>query len=288
MTAAKRPRAKQDWRVFPAPDEGFAPYEASARELTKHGLPQRPETRADPHLAGLWDVVAGRYSGFTHLSPDFEGSGPAKAPIVASLSPIENCGFSIPTTGSAPFTALFIHWTVPHLVYTPAPLNKNWFHTFAGIGYLADVHVEMTVDSAGVVTSTATVNGSPVTNLPVVPGDAMSAVMCVNTQSSGGPKVFIGVANETRGQTVNLSTTAPNLPALSVDAGVTLDLVQNNPTLNKLARFGVVYFDEISAYTTHGPRTLAVGTGTTMTDLSGKAMAHAYRLNDFAFKTVYG
>ena len=137
---------------------------------------------------------------------------------------------------------------MPHLVYTPAPLNKNWFHTFAGIGFLADVHVEMTVDSAGVVTSTATVNGSPVTNLPVVPGDAMSAVMCVNTQSSGGPKVFIGVANETRGQTVNLSTTAPNLPALSVDAGVTLDLVQNNPTLNASP-------GSVSSTSTRSPRT---------------------------------
>ncbi|HYO19024.1 MAG TPA: hypothetical protein VES02_10220, partial [Dermatophilaceae bacterium] len=76
----------------------------------------RRPPKADPHLAGLWDAVAGLYYGFTHLSPGFEGSGPAKAPIVASLSPIENCGFSIPTTGSAPFTALFIHWTVPHLV----------------------------------------------------------------------------------------------------------------------------------------------------------------------------
>ena len=235
MTAQKRPRTTKDWRVFPAPAEGFSPFGAAARDLTRHGLPQRPDTRTEPHLAALWDSVAHRYVGFTHLSPDFTGSEPATAPEVASLSPVENCGYSVPTTSSEPFVALFVHWTVPHLVYTPAPLNKNWFHTFVGVGFLADVHVEMTVDAAAVVTSTVTVNGAPVTNLPVVPGDAMSAVICVNTQSAGGAKVLIGVANETRGQTINLSTNAPDLPALSVDAGVTLELVQNNPTLNKLA-----------------------------------------------------
>ena len=287
MATQKRPRTAKAYRVFPAPEQGYKPYAAAARELTRHGLPQRPEPRSEPHLAALWDSMASRYAGFEHRTPEFEGAGPAAAPGVASLSPVENCGYSVPTTSSQPFVALFVHWTVPHLVYTPAPLNTNWFHTFVGLGFLADVHVEMTVDSAEVVTSAVTVNGAPVTNLPVVPGDAMSTVICVNTQSAGGPKVFIAVANETRGQTVNLSTNAPNLPATSVDAGVTLDLVQNNPTVNRLARFGVVYFDEISAYTTAGPRTLAVGMPTTMTDFSGHVLARPHMLNDFAFKTVH-
>src|SRR5690348_12928758 len=52
---------------------------------------------------------------------------------------------------------------------------------------------------------------------------------------------------------------ALGLNPVSIDAGITLDLIENNPTLNKLPRFGVVYFDEISAYTTAGARSLTAG-----------------------------
>ena len=240
-----------------------------------------------PHLAALWDACARRYSGFEHLSPDIRATKSGTSSNPAALSAIENCGYSLTSTSAEPFVAFFIHWTVPHLIYSPAPLNQNVFHTFVEIAFIADVHVEMTVDAAQKVTSIVTVNGDPVTNLPVVPGDAMSAVMCVNTQSSGGSTVFITVANETRGQTVNLSTPTGNLPPLSIDAGITMDLVQNNPTLNKLPRFGVVYFDEISAYTTAGTRSLTAGNPVTLTDLHGATIASPYRLNDYAFKTVY-
>ena len=105
-------------------------------------------------------------------------------------------------------------------------------------------------------------------NLPVSAGDAISAVLCINSQPSGST-VFCGVANETRGQTVNISTSnTEGLVPLSIDAGVTLDLIDDNPTLNKLLRFGVVYFDEISAYTTAGARSLTAGDPVTLTDLN--------------------
>lgn len=130
---------------------------------------------------------------------------------------------------------------MPDLVYTPSPLNNN-FHTFVEIAFFADVHVRMSVDAAQHVTGEVRVNDAPV-NLPVMPGDAMSAVMCINTQPSGST-VFYGVANETRGQTVNLSTSnTQGLIPISIDAGITLDLIDNNPTLNKVPRFRVVYFD---------------------------------------------
>lgn len=285
MTEQERPN-KVTLRLSPAPPQDFVPLAATAEELKKHGLPQRPDARVQPHLAALWDTCARRYHGFEHLRPEITPAEPGTA-SPASLSPVENCGYSLSSSSSQPFVALFIHWTVPHLIYSPAPLNENRFHTFVEIGFLADVHVEMTVNAAQQVTSVVTVNGSPVTNLPVVPGDAMSAVMCVNTQP-GGSTVFIGVANETRGQTINFSAATVNLPAVSIDSGVTLDLVQNNPTLNALPRFGVVYFDEISAYTTAGPRSLTAGTPVTMTDLHGTTIASPYRLTDYAFKTVYG
>jgi hypothetical protein len=286
MTAEERPT--KELRVSPAPPLDFVPVAAPADALKKHGLPQRPDARVQPHLAALWDRCARRYQGFEHLSPTIQPPEGGPAPAPASLSPLENCGYSLGTSSSEPFVAFFIHWTVPHLVYSPAPLGENHFHTFVGLGFLADVHVEMSVDTAQQVTSQLTVNGTPVTNLPVAPGDAMSAVMCFNSQASGGPTVFIGVANETRGQTINLSAASIDLPAVSVDAGVTLELVQNNPFLNALPRFGVVYFDEISAYTTAGYRSFAAAAPVTLTDLHGNTIATPYRLNDYAFKAVYG
>lgn len=285
MTAQDRPNEKA-WRVFPAPPKDFAPFAATPEDLRRHGLPQRPDPRAQPGLAALWDTCAHRYRGFEHLDPQIKPSASITSPRPAELSPIENCGYSLTSTSSEPFTALFIHWTVPDLVYSPAPLNKNLFHTFVEIAFFADVHVQMSVDAAQHVTSEVTVNGAPV-NLPVMPGDAMSAVLCINTQPSGST-VFHGVANETRGQTVNLSTNnTGGPPAVGIDAGVTLDLIDNNPTLNKLPRFGVVYFDEISAYTTAGARSLTAGDPVTLTDLGGTTLASPVRLNDYAFKTVY-
>jgi Peptidase A4 family len=279
-------RGTDSWRLSPAPPQGFAPFAATEEELRTHGLPQHPDPRAQPHLAALWDRCARRYSGFEHLSPEIMPPDPATSPNPAALSPLENCGYSLVSNISEPFVALFIQWTVPHLIYSPAPLNENYFHTFVEVGFAADVHVDMTVDAQQQVTSVVTVNGFRVTNLPVAPGDAMSAVICINMQPSGNA-VFIFVANETGGQTVHLSTNAGNLPATSIDAGVTLDLVQNNPTLNRLPRFGVVYFDEISAYTTAGSRSLTAGNPLTLTDLSGTAIASPYSLNAYAFKAVY-
>lgn len=54
-----------------------------------------------------------------------------------------------------------------------------------------------------------------------------------------------------------------------------------------LAQFGVVYFDEISAYTTAGSRSLTGGQAVTMVDRNGVVLARPVRLNDFAFKTVH-
>ena len=62
------------------------------------------------------------------------------------------------------------------------------------------------------------------------------------------------------------------------------------PSTNRfhpLASFGVVYFDEISAYTTSGTRSLTSGDAITMVDQNGRTLARPVRLNDFAFKTVF-
>jgi hypothetical protein len=74
-------------------------------------------------------------------------------------------------------------------------------------------------------------------------------------------------------------------PAVSIAAGVTRgDL---NQPVHPLAGFGVVYVDEISAFTTEGSRSLTSGDSITMVDHDGSTLARPVRLNDFAFTTVF-
>jgi hypothetical protein len=155
-------------------------------------------------------------------------------------------------------------------VFVPEHLNINLFHTFVGLGFL-DIHVEMTVDSAQNVTSVLSLSASgQVTNLPIAPGDAMSASLCLNTNPAGTANYF--VANERTGQTVNFTVDTGFPPAVTIDAGVTRDLVDNNPTISPLARFGVVYFDEISAFSTGGSQSPTAGQAVTMTDSRGSTL----------------
>jgi hypothetical protein len=76
-------------------------------------------------------------------------------------------------------------------------------------------------------------------------------------------------------------------PATFVLAGVSRAGDFQQLPLPALARFGVVYFDEISAYTTSGPRSLTSGDAVTMTDQNGSAIATPERLTDFTFKAVW-
>ena len=237
-------------------------------------------------MAALWDRHARRYQRFEHLEPKVEASRAVRGvQPELGLSPFESCGYTL-FSNSGPFTAFFVRWTVPHLVFVPEPLNINLFHTFVGLGFL-DIHVEMTVDSAQNVTSVLWLGSvGQVMNLPIVPGDDISASLCLDTNPAGTAHYF--VANETTGQTVNFTVDTGLPPAVTIDAGVTRGLVDNNPTLSPLARFGVVYFDEISAFSTGGSQSLTAGQAVAMTDSNGSTLASPVRLTDYAFKVVYG
>jgi hypothetical protein len=72
---------------------------------------------------------------------------------------------------------------------------------------------------------------------------------------------------------------------VTINAGITRgDFTQ---PLDPLASFGAVYFDEISAYTTSGSRSLTSGDAITMVDANGATLARPVLLNDYAFKTVF-
>jgi hypothetical protein len=270
-------------RVFPPAPQGFDALVATKADLARHGLPQRPDPRSQPGLAALWDQRARRYQSFQHLEPQLlpadKPTKPATAPF--GLFPLETCGYEL-TSLNAPFTILSGTWAVPNLNHSPTGAGPNQFRTFFGLGFL-DVHVEMTVDSAQNITTLIRIHTGAQVALPVRPGDTISAILCLQTNAAGTALYFL--ANETTSQTVNLPMDTGFPPAVTVNAGISRGRVNGPP--NPLARFGVVYFDEILAWTTSGTRLLTNGAPTTMIDSSGSTLATPQRLNDFAFKVIY-
>jgi hypothetical protein len=285
MTGKQTPDRKEV-RLYPPPSKDFDPFAATKKDLMRHGLPLRPDPQTQPGMAALWERQAARYRSFDHLEPRPDTTTAAKKAVAAPAlgpDPIESCGYQL-FSSSAPFTALFVTWTVPNLQFTPSPIGVNHFHTFVGLGFL-DVHVEMTVDAAQNVTSQIWAQSIGNINLPVRPGDVISGSLCLQTNQAGTASYFL--ANETTSQTINFAVDTGFPPAVTINAGVTRSWPLNQP-FPPLASFGVVYFDEISAYATSGPRSLTSGEAITMVDQNGRTLARPVRLNDFAFKTVFG
>jgi hypothetical protein len=271
-------------RVFPPPPKGFDALAASKTDLARHGLPPRPDPRTQPGPAALWEEIARRYKDFDHLEPKLLAPDKPREPVAAGfgLPALVSCGFELGFP--APITILSGTWTVPDLNHSPAPEQfPNHLHTFFGLGFL-DVHVEMTVDVAQNVTSLIRIHTGAQVALPVRPGDAISATLCLQTDAAGTAAYFL--ANETTSQTVNFTIETGFPPARAINAGVTRDSQFNGPP-DPLARFGVVYFDELTAFATSGTPRLTDGLPTTMVDSNGRTLAVPQRLTDFTFKVIY-
>jgi hypothetical protein len=271
-------------RVFPPPPKGFDALAATKKDLARHGLPQRPDPRTQPGPAALWEERARRYRGFDHLEPELVPADEPTEPVAAGfgLPPLVSCGFEL--SFPAPITILQGSWTVPNLNHSPTPGGfPNHLHTFFGLGFL-DVHVEMTVDAAQNVTALIRIHTGAQVALPVRPGDAISATLCLQTNPAG--TAFYGLVNETTSQTVNFNIDTGFPPAHAINAGITRDSQFNGPP-DPLARFGLVYFDEIIAFATSGTPRLTDGVPTTMVDSNGSTLAVPLRLTDFTFKVIY-
>ena len=277
---------KKEIRLYPPPSKGFDPFTATKKDLMRHGLPLRPDPQTQPGMAALWERLAHRYRNFEHLEPRPDTTTAYKKAVTAPAlgpDPIESCGYQL-FSASAPFTALFVTWTVPDLQFVPGPFDiVDNFHTFVGLGFL-DLHVEMTVDSSENVTCQVWAQSIGNINLPVRPGDVISGSLCLETNPAGTAACFL--ANETTQQTISFAVDTGFPPAVTINAGVTRTWPLNQP-FPSLASFGVVYFDEISAYTTSGPQSLTSGDAITMVDQNGRVLARPVRLTDFTFKTVF-
>ena len=274
----------QGVRVFPPAPREFDALTASRAELARHGLPQQPDPRTQAGPAALWEQRMRRYQGFEHLEPDLLPADTATEPVAAGfgLPALVSCGFEL--TFPAPITISSGTWTVPDLHHSQSPGNlPNHLHIFFGLGFL-DVHTAMTVDSNQNVTASISIHTGAQVALPVRPGDVISATLCLQTNAAG--TAFYGLVNETTAQTVNFNIDTGFPPARAINAGITRDS-QFNGLPDPLARFGTVYFDELSAFATEGQPRLTNGAPTTMVDRDGSTLAVPETLTDFTFRVRY-
>jgi hypothetical protein len=199
-------------RVFPPAPKGFDALTATKKDLARHGLPQRPDPRTQPAIAALWEQRARRYQGFEHLEPKLLPAVKPKEPVATAfgLSPRESCGFEL-FNSTGPITLLSGTWTVPNLNHSPTGGLPNNFRTFFGLGFL-DVHVEMAVDTAQNITTLIRIHTGAQVDLPVSPGDAITALLCLQTNTAG--TAFYGSVNETTSQTVNFTIDTGSPPAV--------------------------------------------------------------------------
>jgi hypothetical protein len=249
-------------RVFPPAPVGFDAEVATKKDLVRHGIPRRPDASRQPGLAAVWDRQVRRYRDFEHLTAELIPDAvlpPAPGPAALGLFPREACGYELTSFG-APVAMLSGTWTVPNLTHVPAAAGPIFFRTFFGLGFL-DIHVEMTVH----------------------PGDTISAVLCLQTNAAG--TAFHFIANETTAQTVNFTMDTGFPPAVTINAGISRG--RADAPFNPLARFGTVYFDELTAFTPSGTRLLTDGAATTMVGDDGAVLAQPFRLYENGFKVVH-
>jgi hypothetical protein len=268
-------------RLLPAAPRGFDPLDATAKDLARFGLPRRPDAHAEADLAALWERKAAQYRDFEHLAPAIVHTGELTPAPALGPDAVDSAGFTL-TTAAGPFTTLFATWTVPDMQYDDAPFAINEIHTFVGLGFL-DAHVHLAVTASGAVTCGLWGNVIGETAMAVRPGDVISASLCLNTNPAGTAAYFF--TNETTAQTMSFSADTFYPPAVTVNAGVTRDGVIRPG--QPLARFGTVYFDELSAYNSTGRKSMTAGESIDMVDPSGAALAHTYVMTDYAFKVVH-
>src|SRR5271170_6309920 len=138
MSHSKPGTAGGGVRTHPLPPKGFDPRAASARDLRRYGLPQRPDPAIHPKLAARWDEIFSRkityvtptFRPLEELLPGVKRRGRPRRDSVTVTNPTWS-GAVVHATGGQTFTWVLGQWNVPDLA--PAAGGGGQY-TFAFIG----------------------------------------------------------------------------------------------------------------------------------------------------------
>jgi Peptidase A4 family len=259
-------------RTHPLPPRGFDPRAASARDLRRYGLPQRPDPAIRPQLTARWDEIFSRkityitptFRPLAELLPGVERRGRPRRDLVTVANPTWS-GAVVHATGHQTFTWVLGQWNVPDVTPT-ARGSVQYSFAFIGIDGNTDVTQIGTVQSV----STAT-NGSlskscyavyewfpnswsAITNLPVSFGDTMIGLICMESPT----EAFFSLLNMTSGVHAGFVFDAPvGTVSLENQAEWILERPDVSGVNPPMPNFGEIYFD--SAMGGHGLDFLADG-----------------------------
>jgi Peptidase A4 family len=289
MSHGKPGIASGNVRTHPLPPHGFDPRAATARELRRYGLPQRPDPASHPKLAKRWDEVFSR--NLTYITPSFQpleelvpGIKPrsrARPDVTAVTNPTWS-GAVVHATGKQTFTWVLGQWNVPDVAPAVGGKGSEVSFAFVGIDGNTDVTQIGTIQSVSTATNGSVSKScyavyewfpnswSAITNLPVNFGDTMIGLICMDSPT----EAFFSLVNVTSSTHAGFIFDAPSgTVSLENQAEWTFERPEVGGVNPPLPNFGEIYFD--SAMGGHGLDFVAnAGTDTTINMVvDGKTVA---------------
>jgi hypothetical protein len=275
-------------RTYEAPPRGFNPLTATPRQLLHHGLPTRPDARAEPTLREMWNKAFSRPRNW--ITPEFrqaagKSHGPALQPgkarnrvrtkTVVSNATSSNWSGSVaiaPTRRTFGWVAG--QWTVPnpHASVFGSYYASEWIGIDGwGSGDVLQAGTETEILDLGIFTSRQVyvwwewfpAGEVAITNFGVAAGDVMYCLICVNSSTTA----TVYLTNQSSGVSTSFSITAPKGTSLT---GNSAEWIVERPTINgsvaQLSDTAAVYFDEGIAGLAGAPFTIVdLGSGMPVT-----------------------
>jgi hypothetical protein len=254
-------------RTFAQPPAGFNPLSAEERELAVYGFPHRPTQ--DPALLEHWRATLSRR--IRVIRPRFRARDRRRLELPKRIRLGEHAtqtniwsGVIVHAAAGDAFSWIEGTFTVPNTYPPGTGSNGSWFTASTWLG-IDGLDGSMDVLQAGC--DSNVLDQSPplkrelnlwwewfpgdsfwVDNLPVVQGDTVTAVICVDAGSTTSATIFLH--NVTSGLGASFAVTAPH--EISLVGNCAEWIVEQIPVHGdppELARYGDTYFDQTIAGT---------------------------------------
>jgi Peptidase A4 family len=284
-----KPGTANGHKPHPLPPKGFDPRAASARELRRYGLPQRPDPAVHPQLAGRWDEIFSRkisyisptFRPLEELLPGVKRHGRQRPGLVTVTNPTWS-GAVVHATDNRTFTWVLGQWNVPDVALAAGGNGAQYTFAFIGIDGNSDVTQIGTVQSVSPATNGSLSKNcyavyewfpntwSAITNLPVNFGDTMIGLICMESPT----EAFFSLLNVTSGVHAGFAFDAPaGTASLENQAEWILERPEVSDVNPPMPNFGEIYFD--SAMGGHGLNFVADGGSDTAINMvvNGKTVA---------------
>jgi len=245
-------------RIHPTPPSDFDPRAASALELRRYGLPQRPDPAVRPDLATRWDAVFSRklryitpeFTPVRELAPDIERQ-PRLQPEVTVTNPTWS-GTVVHAPRGQAFGWVTGEWNVPDVM--PVDDGRGSWVSLAWIGIdgISDVTQIGTLQSVtnvfGPVTKLCYAwfewypdTWTAISNFPVSFGDTMSGLVCLESPTEASYSMI----NITQG--THTGWRYFSAPGSTTSLENQVEWVLERPYVGgaqaQLPNFGEIYFD---------------------------------------------